>query len=184
MPACAKRAPTAFRPGMSSMAGPQKRDPKAKTVTCPFVNSAPAAYARTSVPRARSPPPPRRRCRHPFGEARARGLLRLSQLILLRSALAPLASGIRAAFVYGSLAKREDTATSDVDLMVVSDTRAYPDLYAALEDTGRRLGRPVSPTIYTRNELARRVERHNAFLTKVLANPKILLIGGDDDLAT
>ncbi len=103
---------------------------------------------------------------------------------VLRSALAPLASGIHAAFVYGSLARREDTATSDVDLMVISDTLAYPDLYTALEDAGRRLGRPVNPTIYTRNELARRIKRHNPFLAKVLANRKIWLIGGDDDVAT
>lgn len=119
-----------------------------------------------------------------FDELRALVLKTSGLADVLRSALAPLASDIDAAFVYGSLAKREDTATSDVDLMVVSDTLAYPDLYTALEEAGRRLGRSVNPTSYTRTELALRIRRHTAFLARVLADPKIWLIGGVDDLAT
>jgi predicted nucleotidyltransferase len=47
----------------------------------------------------------------------------------LRQALAPLAPRIRAAFVYGSVAKRQDTASSDIDLMIVSDELTYPDVF-------------------------------------------------------
>jgi len=43
----------------------------------------------------------------------------------LRSALQPLAPRIDAAFVFGSVAKRQDTATSDIDLMLVGDTLSY-----------------------------------------------------------
>jgi predicted nucleotidyltransferase len=100
----------------------------------------------------------------------------------LREALAPLAGQIRAAFVYGSVAKREDTALSDIDMMVVSDAVSYADLYARLEEASQRLGRTVNPTIYTPNELAQRVQRKDAFATRVLAQPKVWLIGGDDDL--
>ena len=100
----------------------------------------------------------------------------------LREALAPLAARIRAAFVYGSVAKREDTASSDIDLMLISDELAYPDLYAALEEAGTRLGRTVNPTIYTPQDLAKRVKRKDAFATRVLAQPKLWLIGGDDAL--
>src|SRR6185437_7907838 len=39
----------------------------------------------------------------------------------LRDALRPLSKKIVAAFVYGSVAKRSDTARSDVDLMVVGE---------------------------------------------------------------
>jgi len=39
----------------------------------------------------------------------------------LPAALAPLESRILAAFIFESVAKRQDTASSDVDLMVVSD---------------------------------------------------------------
>ena len=98
----------------------------------------------------------------------------------LREALAPLAARIRAAFVYGSVAKREDTAASDIDLMLISDDLAYADLYAALEGVSHRLGRTVNPTIYTRQELARRIKRKEAFATRVLAQPKVWLVGDDD----
>jgi len=100
----------------------------------------------------------------------------------LREALAPLAGRIRAAFVYGSVAKREDTATSDIDLMLVSDDLAYSDLYAALEAASQRLGRTVNPTIYTPQELAKRVKHKEAFATRVLVQPKVWLIGGEDAL--
>lgn len=119
-----------------------------------------------------------------FEELRAVVLKTSGLADVLRSALAPLATNIAAAFVYGSLAKGEDVASSDVDLMIVSDTATYPDLYAAVEDAAHRLSRTINPTIYTRSELARRINRHNSFLTKVLAQPKIWLIGDDDDLAT
>ena len=100
----------------------------------------------------------------------------------LREALAPLAARIRAAFVYGSVAKREDTASSDIDLMLISDDLAYSDLYAALEGVSNRLGRTVNPTIYTPQELAKRVKRKEAFASRVLAQPKLWLIGGEDAL--
>ena len=101
----------------------------------------------------------------------------------LREALAPLADRIKAAFVYGSVARKADTATSDIDLMVVSDTLSYADLFVVLEVAGVSLGRPVNPTIYTSAELARRIGQDNAFVTKVLQQPKLWLIGGESDLA-
>lgn len=101
----------------------------------------------------------------------------------LRAALAPLAKKIKAAFVYGSVAKRQDTAKSDIDLMLISDKLTYADVFEALETAGARLGRTVNPTIYTRKELARRRTEDNAFVTRVLAQPKLWLIGGEDDLA-
>ena len=100
----------------------------------------------------------------------------------LRDALAPLAARIQAAFVYGSIAKREDTASSDIDLILISDDLAYSDLYAALESVSNRLGRTVNPTIITPQELAKRVKRKEAFATRVLAQPKVWLIGGEDAL--
>jgi predicted nucleotidyltransferase len=95
----------------------------------------------------------------------------------LRRALAPLADRILAAFVYGSVAKRQDTASSDIDLMLVSDEVTYSDFFAILEELTQRLGRAVNPTIYTRAELARRIKRHDSFITRVLGQPKIWLIG-------
>lgn len=97
----------------------------------------------------------------------------------LRAALAPLAKRIRAAFVFGSVAKREDTASSDIDVMVLSDTIDYADLYPHLEDTSRALGRKINPTIYTWKEWEKRVTRGDAFLARVLGQPRIWLVGDE-----
>lgn len=96
---------------------------------------------------------------------------------ILRAALAPMADRVEAAFVYGSVAKGQDTAKSDIDLMVISDTLSYPDLYASLEEATRRLGRTVNPTVYSPQELDKRVKEGNAFIQRVLAQPKIWVVG-------
>ncbi|MBI3526613.1 MAG: helix-turn-helix domain-containing protein [Betaproteobacteria bacterium] len=101
----------------------------------------------------------------------------------LRDALKPLAKHISAAFVYGSVAKKQDAAASDIDLMVVSGNLAYADLFAALEDVSARLGRKVNPTVYSPQELAKRMKQGNAFVTRVWAQPKIWLVGGESDIA-
>ncbi len=107
---------------------------------------------------------------------------------VLRDALEPLAKRIHAAFVYGSIAKGTESAASDVDVLIVSDRLTYADLFGALEPATLALGRTVNPSVYTRKELARRVKEGNAkegnaFVTRVLAQPKLWLIGDDDDLA-
>ena len=103
---------------------------------------------------------------------------------VLRAALGRLATDIRGAFVYGSVSKGEDTAASDIDLLVISDKLTYAELFAGLEKATRQLGRRVNPTVYTSAELARRIRQGNAFVRGVLAQPKIWLIGGEGDLAS
>ena len=113
-----------------------------------------------------------------------RGLvLKTSGLVdLLRAALAPLANEIAIAFVYGSVPRKQDTATSDIDLMVISDALGYADVFPALEQAGARLGRKVNPTIYTSAELAKRIRQRNAFATRVLAQDKLWVIGNQEGL--
>jgi predicted nucleotidyltransferase len=101
---------------------------------------------------------------------------------VVAEALEPLSSQITAAFIYGSVAKGQDAASSDVDLMVVSESLTHADLFSALEEAGTRLGRTVNPTVYTRQELSKRLRQGNAFLERVLSQPKLWLIGGEDDL--
>jgi predicted nucleotidyltransferase len=101
---------------------------------------------------------------------------------VLRAALAPLAPQPDAAFVFGSVAKQSDTAHSDIDVMIVSDTLGYADVFGALEPAALSLGRPVNPTVYTRAQLAKKLKQDNAFVTRVLEQPKIWLIGSEDAL--
>src|SRR6267142_5106552 len=47
----------------------------------------------------------------------------------LRDALKPLSSAIRAAFVYGSVAKATDQSASDIELMIISDNLTYGEVF-------------------------------------------------------
>lgn len=101
----------------------------------------------------------------------------------LREALAPLADRLHMAFIYGSVAKGSDTARSDIDLMLVTDDLTYPEVMAALHPLMERLGREINPTLYTPADLRKRIATGNSFVTRVLAQPRIWLIGGEHDLA-
>lgn len=101
----------------------------------------------------------------------------------LRQALVPLAKRITAAFVFGSVAKRRDHATSDVDMLVLSDSVDYADVFSALQSAEAKLGRTVNPTVYTAANWRRKQKEGNAFVVKVAAQPKVFLLGTEEDLA-
>ncbi len=67
--------------------------------------------------------------------------------------------------------------------MVVSDRLTYADVFEALEPVTAKLGRTINPTVYSRRELAKRRRDGNAFVTRVLAQPKLWIIGTEVDLA-
>ncbi len=100
----------------------------------------------------------------------------------LREALAPLAKRITAAFVFGSVAKRRDTATSDIDVLVLSDRVDYVDVFAALQPAEAKLGRTINPTVYKPVDWRKKRKSGNAFVVKVAAQPKLFFIGTEDDL--
>lgn len=99
---------------------------------------------------------------------------------VLRAALAPMAPAIQLAFVFGSMASQQDTAQSDVDLLIVSPSLRYGEVFGALEAASQTLGRTVNPTIYTPEEFERRAAQDNAFVTRVMQQPKIWLIGEEE----
>lgn len=101
----------------------------------------------------------------------------------VRQALAPLRKDIRAAFIYGSVAKGSDTARSDVDLMVVSDRLAYPDLFEALQSAEAALARPVNPNVMSFAKWRAQRAEKDSFVARVAAQPRLFVIGSDDDLA-
>lgn len=101
----------------------------------------------------------------------------------LREALAPLTERITAAFVFGSVAKRSDTATSDIDVLVLSDDVDYADVFPALQTAEAKLGRTVNPTVYTPENWRKKRKQGNAFVVKVAAQPKVFLIGTEEDIA-
>ncbi|HXO20842.1 MAG TPA: nucleotidyltransferase domain-containing protein [Thermoanaerobaculia bacterium] len=101
----------------------------------------------------------------------------------LRNSLGEYADSIRAAFVFGSLAKGSDHAESDIDLMVISDVLHYSDLFEALQEAEVRLARPVNPTVMSLTDWRAKRAREDSFAARVAALPKLFVIGSDDDLA-
>jgi predicted nucleotidyltransferase len=103
---------------------------------------------------------------------------------VLKAALADLANeqAILVAFVYGSVAAGTQTASSDVDLMVIGRARLR-ELVPALRPAQEQLGREINPTTYEPAQFRQRLAAGEHFLTRVMQAPRILLIGSDDELA-
>jgi predicted nucleotidyltransferase len=119
-----------------------------------------------------------------FEELRGIAVKTLGPAEAVREALVPLADRIRAAWIFGSIAKGTDRAQSDVDVMIVADGLTLEEAFTALEAAELSLGRKVSPTLYTSKEFERRQKANNPFLTKVLAGERILLMGDENAAAT
>jgi len=100
----------------------------------------------------------------------------------LGAALAGLGGAVTLAFIYGSFARGDEGAQSDVDVLIVgSATRR--EVAAAVADAARSLGRELNPVIFTPADLTGRWRAGDHFVTSVLAGPRIWLVGDDDSLA-
>lgn len=103
---------------------------------------------------------------------------------VIRKALDEFRDSVELAFIYGSVAKGTDKANSDVDVMIISDQLSYPELLASVAPIEANIGRPVNPTIYTTKEFKDKIQSYNSFVTRVITQQKIYLIGSEDDLPT
>jgi len=112
------------------------------------------------------------------------GLLRKTAGVadVLRDALAPLASKVMFAFVYGSMAAGTERATSDVDLMVLGSA-GFGDLARVLAGAQAALRREVNPTVMTPREFAQKLADDDGFARSVLKGPKLWLMGDENDFA-
>jgi predicted nucleotidyltransferase len=93
----------------------------------------------------------------------------------------PLAGRLCGAFIFGSAARGEFHASSDIDLLVVGEA-SLGDVGMAVREAEKRLGRDVNPTVYSLDEFQATVRAKQHFLTTVLAEPKIFVLGGESDL--
>ena len=98
----------------------------------------------------------------------------------LRQALKPLAVSIDIAFIFGSIAKNEDTARSDVDIMLIGKKISYAEIYLLLEHVEQQLGRKINPTCYALSDWQRKSRSENHFIKKITQQEKIFLIGSED----
>lgn len=100
----------------------------------------------------------------------------------LRQALKPLAPNIEVAFVYGSIAKGDDTAKSDIDLMIIGQNIEYSDVYKLLQKAEHNLLRPINPTLMNPAEWKQKTSSKNSFVSKIALQPKLFIFGTADGL--
>lgn len=100
---------------------------------------------------------------------------------VIQKALEPLLARIKVAFVYGSVAKGEETVSSDIDLMVIGDVE-FREVVSCLTDIENKLGREINPTVYPPEEYKNKLREKNHFLTSTLREKKIFVIGDEDEL--
>jgi DNA-binding transcriptional ArsR family regulator len=101
---------------------------------------------------------------------------------ILKEALQPYWQSIKFAFVFGSIARQEETSASDVDLMIVGDV-GLSELSPALREAERRIHRSINPAVYSWEEFSRRTAANDHFLSTVMRAEKLFLKGNDDELA-
>jgi predicted nucleotidyltransferase len=93
----------------------------------------------------------------------------------IKAALAPLEPHITQGFIYGSIAKGEATASSDIDLMLVGNDLSYSQIMALLAPLEVTLARTISPTLYTPQDFADKLSAGNHFLQRVMQQTRIPL---------
>jgi predicted nucleotidyltransferase len=100
----------------------------------------------------------------------------------LRKSLKAFAPSIDAAFVYGSVAKGEDTAKSDIDLMIIGREIAYSEVFAALHKAEKAIVRPINPNLMSPSEWRQKASEGNPFINKIAQQPKLFVFGTEDEL--
>jgi len=97
---------------------------------------------------------------------------------VIRQALLPL-QDIDFAFIFGSVARGEERAGSDIDVCIVGSV-ATASVFDALSATETALGRPVNPIVYTESELNEKAVNGNHFVAKMIGSKLIFVIGNAD----
>jgi predicted nucleotidyltransferase len=119
-----------------------------------------------------------------FEELRSIVLKTFGLADIVKEAISPLADKIAVAFIYGSIAKQNDTAKSDIDLMIISEQLTYAEIFKFLGRAEEKLNRKINPLFYTPAEWTRKKNEQNNFIAQLLIHPKIFLIGTEDELIT
>ena len=119
-----------------------------------------------------------------FEELRGLVVKTVAVLQPIRQAIEPLADRISLVLIYGSVASGTDTASSDIDLLIVADDLTLEDVYSALIPVEAGLDRRIRPTLYTSREFAERKSARNAFLTNVLGGDHLVVMDREGDAAT
>jgi len=91
-------------------------------------------------------------------------------------------SEIETAFVFGSIARHDEKAQSDVDLMVIGNL-GLKKLVSLLSGLSEEIGREINPHVLTTKEFIDRKAKKEHFVSRVLQEQKLFIIGNENDLA-
>jgi len=89
--------------------------------------------------------------------------------------------GIESAFIFGSHAKGEEIAISDIDLFIIG----HPDenkLIESISKLEKKLDREINYHIYSEKDLEKKIKEKDSFIKRVLTGLKIMLIGKENEL--
>jgi predicted nucleotidyltransferase len=100
---------------------------------------------------------------------------------VLALALAPLASQIEVAFVFGSMAKATEGPQSDVDLLLIGDA-TFGQVANAVYDAQLVLAREINPKVMNRVEWSEKKNAQNVFVQELMDKPKIFIVGSEHEL--
>lgn len=89
--------------------------------------------------------------------------------------------GVEIALIFGSVARQEDTASSDIDVLVIGSC-GYGDVVRTLYGLSKEIGREINPQVYTREEFAQKASEKNHFVMNLLKSEKIFLKGDQHGL--
>ncbi len=91
------------------------------------------------------------------------------------------AKDIKIAFIYGSIARGEESVSSDIDLLVIGSIGAKK-LSGLLSKSKKELSREVNYAVYSIQEYRKRIKKNDHFLKEVAGKEKIFIIGNDEEL--
>ncbi|MEW6002548.1 MAG: nucleotidyltransferase domain-containing protein [Nitrospirota bacterium] len=85
---------------------------------------------------------------------------------------------IKYAFIYGSYAKGEEGAYSDVDMMIIGDVD-LEKLDLLIHNLEQKIGRTINYLTYDHNEFLTKKKEKDGFIIDVLKDKKIMLVGDE-----
>lgn len=101
---------------------------------------------------------------------------------ILANALVPLADQIRIAFVFGSVARAQETADSDIDIMILG-AATFGDIVKLLYPAQATLGLEIDPKVMSLEEWQASVDRNDGFAQELINKSKVFVLGNDHDFA-
>jgi len=100
---------------------------------------------------------------------------------VIADALSSVKHQIQFAIVFGSVARGEEQADSDIDVMVVGDI-GFGDVVTLLHESQAKLKREINPVVYSMKSFKSRIEKNDSFIKEILSKPKLFVIGSEHEL--